>query len=100
MTPRDELLNRFLDKVIDWVFETSVKHAICKGHDRDATYDFVQEECKQSLWFINSSDFDLYCKSCGYDPKKWRGLVCEEVLFKLPLKNRHLTVQIPIEECV
>ena len=93
MTPRDELL---IDKFIEY----EVRRAIGKGHDRDTTYSDRQSACKQSLEFVNSYWFDAYCLFLGYDASKWRRLVCEEVLFKLPLKNRHLTVQIPIEECV
>ena len=93
MTPRDELL---IDKFIEY----EIKNAIGKGHDRETTYSDRQDGCKESLAFMNSCWFDVYCLFLGYDAQKFRRLVCEEVLFKLPLKNRHLTVQIPIEECV
>jgi len=93
MTPRDELL---IDKFIEY----EVRRAIGKGHDQDTTYSERQAACRQSLEFVNCYWFDVYCLFLGYDAVKFRRLVCEEVLFKLPLKNRHLTVQIPIEECV
>ena len=95
MTPQDELL-------IDKFIEHEIRLAIGKGHDRETTYSDRQDTCGESLAFMNTYWFDVYCLFLGYDASRFRRLIRAEVTPKLADKRKPLAYQIVFEkmECV
>ena len=87
MTPQDELL-------IDKFIEHEIRLAIGKGHDRETTYSDRQDTCGESLAFMNTYWFDVYCLFLGYDPNRLRWLIRDEAVKKIAEMRKFLLHQI------
>ena len=69
------------------------------GHDRDTEYAGRQNGQQDSLTFINSDNFDVYCGFIGFDANNWRRLTRKRATLKLADKRKFMAYQIEME-CV